>query len=328
MKIHRWLDFKVTKRCNNYSKKCAYCNVPVERENIKEQMPLSVIHRTLLDARSLGFDTFWLLGGEPSLREDAHELIAPLNDDPDVMLTILSNGKKRNDKMYYSLFDTSARRACIQISLDTLQPDNFKRADPAYSLALISDIKQMAIHMSRINHLCDVEVHCVISRENHKEFDQFVRFFAAKGIGVSLAMVCPWLIVEENPQNLNEFIKEEVISIATRIDHLHTGLEVDNFNPSVAAFIRKVLQETSPNSQMFCGAGLTHLIINGDGAVHRCMAESFLPTTSFGNIISERLHSIVRRLDVACSCRIKADCFDGFAWDKLAMEAFQGGYKK
>ena len=319
MKIHRWLDFKVTRRCNNYSRKCAYCDVPVEQANAPEQMPLPIIHRTLLDARAIGFDTFWLLGGEPSLREDGDQLFAPLSDDPEVILTIVTNGKKRNEKMYHALFDTLAQRACVQVSLDTLNPDNFKRADPASSLALIADLKCMAVAMSKPGHCCDVEVHCVISRENHQNFDDFVRFWAAKKIGVSLAMVCPWSI-KANPQKLNEFTQEEATAIATKIDRLHTSLGVDHFNPTVSAFIRQMLGSQTEPIQHPCGAGLTHLVINGDGSVHRCMAESFQPATSLGNITTERLHKILYQIEAPCACNLKADCFDGFAWDRLAME--------
>ncbi len=318
MKIHRWLDFKVTQRCNNYKKKCAYCNVPIVAADMKETMPLSIIHRTLLDARAFGFDTFWLLGGEPSIREDAEELLAPLSDDPGLTLTIVTNGKQYNTQMYHSLFSTSAQRACVQVSLDTLKPENFKRADPAHTLALINEIKQMAKQMSYPSHFCDVEVHCVISRENHENFDEFVYFFAAKKIGVSLAMVCPWFIVNE-PNVFNEFTYSEAISIIKRIDQLNTGLGIDQFNPLVSQFMRQMLFEQKDIRQSQCGAGLTHLVINANGDVHRCMAESFQPHTQIGNILHERLHRILYKIDTPRICSLKADCFDGFAWDRIAI---------
>lgn len=319
MKIHRWLDFKITRRCNNHQRKCEYCAVPVEPEESPEQMPLEIIQQTLLDARALGFDTFWLLGGEPSLREDISEIFAPLSDDPSIRITIATNGKIYNEEMCYSLFDSSVQRACIQISLDTLSPDNFKRADPAHSLAMISEIKQMGTLMSTPLHVCDVEVHCVISRENWHNFDELVRFFAAKNIGVSLALVCLWKI-SSTPVRFNEFSHEEMLSICQRIECLNTGLGVDQFNPVVSAFIRYILSESNEKHPRSCGAGLTHLVINGDGDVHRCIAQSFRNQTSLGNIFQERLHRILHNADSPSSCKVNSECFDGFAWDRLALE--------
>jgi len=94
MKIHRWLDFKVTRRCDNAHRKCDYCDVAIDPPDAPELMPLEIVHRTLLDARRLGFDHFWLLGGEASLRDDAARLFEPLATDPDIHLTVVTNAKK------------------------------------------------------------------------------------------------------------------------------------------------------------------------------------------------------------------------------------------
>lgn len=318
MRIHRWLDFKVTRRCNNHAHKCAYCAVPVDPECAPEVLSLEDIHHTLLDARALGFDTFWLLGGEPSLREDAERLVDPLADDPDVRITIVTNGKRVADAMYRSVFASKAARACIQVSLDTLAPRNLKRVDPSASLALITRLHAMAKTYSSASHSCCVEVHCVITRENLADFDDFARFFAAKGIAVSLAMVCPWRIVT-NPAHFNEFTRNEIESIASRIDRLHTGLPIDEFNPIVGDFVRSIVDSETKGVTRTCGAGLTHLVINGDGAVHRCMADSFDPTTSLGNIRTSRLHKILSAVDGPRKCTPRVACFDGYAWDQLAL---------
>jgi MoaA/NifB/PqqE/SkfB family radical SAM enzyme len=316
MKIHRWLDFKVTKRCNNAHHKCRYCAVPVDPPGASELLSLPLIHRTLLDARRLAFDTFWFLGGEPSLRADADRLFLPLASDGDVFLTVVTNGRATNMDMVEALFDTQARRACVQVSLDSLRPGNFKHQEPAGMLRLVSDIAAAARRASESDHHCQVEVHTVISRENHQDFDQLVRFFASQGVPVSLAMVCPWREHSE-PTHFNEFTRDELLDISARIDDLHTGLGIDAFNPLVAGFIRRVL-DGAPNSRT-CGAGLTHLVVNPDGAVHRCMADSFVSRTALGNLNHMRLHAILESVTEPASCPERAECFDGFAWDQLAL---------
>ncbi|MFC1706156.1 radical SAM protein [Planctomycetota bacterium] len=318
MRIHRWLDFKVTRRCNNHGHKCEYCAVQVDPQDACDILSLADIHRTMLDARALGFDTYWLLGGEPSLRGDADQLVDPLADDSEITLTIVTNGKQVADAMYRSLFATKAKRACVQVSLDTLAQDNFKRADPGASLGLIAELHRLAEDYSTPSHVCAVQVHCVITRENLGDFDDFARFLAARGIAVSLAMVCPWRLAAA-PARFDEFTREEADSVATRTDRLRTGLGVDSFNPIVADFIRARLAERSPAGARTCGAGLTHLVINGDGSVHRCMAESFAPSTSLGNVRTGRLHAILRAVDRPRRCVESTACFDGYAWDRMSL---------
>jgi len=324
MKMHRWLDFKVTRRCNNYSRKCAYCEVPVAPEQSGDALSLNDIHRVLTDAFCLGFDTFWLLGGEPTLRPDADRLFDPLADEEGVALTLVTNGKVRREDAYRALFSTKAHRACLQVSLDTLNPHNLKRADPARVIGLVTDVRRLARSMSTTSHTCDVEVHCVITRENLADFDDFGRHLAAQGVGVSLAMVCPWHVTDE-PTSFREFTPREMHDVADRIERLRTGLAVDEFNPTVSAFVRRILGCVGGEPGRSCGAGLTHLVINGDGSVFRCMPESFRPEMAIGNVRLDRLHKILCRVDQPALCEERADCFDAFAWDRLALEAQEGG---
>jgi molybdenum cofactor biosynthesis enzyme MoaA len=316
VKIHRWLDLKVTRRCNNTGRKCNYCAVPVEPPDAPERLPLDVVRRTLMDARRLGFDIFWFLGGEPSLREDAPSLFEPLGDDREVALTVVTNGRLENWAMVEALFATRARRACVQVSLDTLSTPNPKHAEPDKVLDYVRRLRDVAARCSSPAHECAVEVHAVISRANLHDFDGFARFMAGRRVPASLAMVCPWR-VSDAPARLDEFTRDELLDVVRRIDGLRTGLPIDEFNPLVAEFIRRML-DGRPDARP-CGAGLTHLVVNADGAVHRCMAESFRPATALGNLTEQRLHAILRQVTGPARCDESPECFDGFAWDRLAL---------
>jgi MoaA/NifB/PqqE/SkfB family radical SAM enzyme len=317
LRIHRWLDFKVTSRCNNAGRKCDYCDVLVDVPGAPERLSLGQIHQTLLDARALGFDIFWLLGGEPSIREDAHRLLEPLADDPEILITIVTNGRRPNWRMVEALFQTRAQRACVQVSFDTLTTENPKHARPDAVLEYVLALRDAARLSSTPAHACAVEVHCVISRANLRDFDELAGQLGRRGVPVSLAMVCPWQIVPE-PRNLREFTREELLDVAGRIDHLRTGLPTDSFNPLVAGFLRRMLSSRGSDSRD-CGAGLTHLVINGDGKVHRCMAESFRPKTALGSLCEDRLHAVLRKAPAPTRCMEGPACFDGFAWDQLAL---------
>jgi len=317
VRIHRWLDFKVTNRCNCAARRCDYCDVPVDLPAAPERLPLALVHQTLVDARRLGFDTFWILGGEPSIRADVHHVVEPLADDRELRITIVTNGRIPNWTMVDSLFATRAQRACVQVSLDSLARENPKHSRPVDVLTFVDGIAERARAASRPDHSCAVEVHCVISRANLHDFDDFVRDMSKRRIPVSLAMVCPWAIVDE-PRGLREFSRFELLDIAARIAGLRTGLPTDAFNPIVGQFVNRMLGNSKAGRRA-CGAGLTHLVINGDGAVHRCMAESFRPETALGTLTLERLHAILARVPSAMHCDEGPACFDGFAWDRLAL---------
>ena len=175
---------------------------------------------------------------------------------------------------------------------------------------------EMARAFSNPVHYCCVEIHCVVSRANLNDFDDFVQLMASRGVPVSLAIVCPWRVVDQ-PMALNEFSWDELLDVVRRIDLLATGLPTDRFNPFVARFVRRMLDGQAV--QRPCGAGLTHLVINADGAVHRCMAESFRPESALGNLHEQRLHHILRKVSGPAVCVENTECFDGFAWDQIAI---------
>lgn len=316
MRIHRWLDFKVTQACNNADEKCAYCDVPVVPPGSSEALSLSEIHRTLLDARVLGFDTYWFLGGEPSVREDIAEVFDPLAGEENVSLAVVTNGRLARWDMVDALFATRAERACVQFSMDSLRPDSPKRCDPKRVLGVIERTKERARSASRRGHSCEVEVHSVITRHNLHDFDATAMLLARGGIPTSFAIVCPWEVVEE-PTTIRQFTEAEVGDIARRLRALKTGYAIDAFNASIADFVEHLRNgNRGPRS---CGAGLTHLVINADGLVHRCMAESFVRGTELGSVRTMRLHDVLRKVKGPRQCQERPECFDGFAWDRLAL---------
>lgn len=319
MRIHRWLDFKITARCDRYKAKCQYCAVPVRDPHSPELLSITKIHETLLDARALGFDTFWFLGGEPSLREDADQLFAPLSEELDVRLAVVTNGKTPNFSMYQALFATRCELAKVQVSLDSLAENNPKRSDPGQVELLIRELDEMAKEYSAGSHHCEVEVHAVVSRHNQTTFENFVEYFEALGIPVSLALVCPWSVCE-TPARLNEFTHAELHQIVRTLRRLQGRTRLGRFNDLIASFVEAHIAESSPRLHMHgCGAGLTHLVINSNGDVYRCMAHSFTGGTALGNIKDVRLHRLLAPVTEAMHCGMGSECFDGYAWDELAI---------
>jgi MoaA/NifB/PqqE/SkfB family radical SAM enzyme len=62
----KWLDFKITNRCNNH---CSYCGVKHDSPIAPERVRTETLHQTIRDAKDIGFTHFAFLGGEHSLRD-------------------------------------------------------------------------------------------------------------------------------------------------------------------------------------------------------------------------------------------------------------------
>jgi len=90
----RWLDFKITNRCNN---SCVYCGVENDPLSTPEKLPFNVIKNTLIDAMEEDFNYICFLGGEPSIRDDITDIINVVSKNPKVHLRLITNLKIFNE---------------------------------------------------------------------------------------------------------------------------------------------------------------------------------------------------------------------------------------
>ncbi len=90
----RWLDFKITNRCNN---NCVYCGVENDPLSTPEKLPFNVIKNTLIDAMEEDFNYICFLGGEPSIRDDITDIINVVSKNPKVHLRLITNLKIFNE---------------------------------------------------------------------------------------------------------------------------------------------------------------------------------------------------------------------------------------
>lgn len=122
-RVFKYLRLSITDVCNY---RCSYC-LPDGYKKCGGPSPLSVdeIRRAAQAFSELGVYKIRLTGGEPTLRSDFTEIASAISDLPAVKtLALTTNG--------YRLRDCASmwRRAginTINISLDSLSPENFKR---------------------------------------------------------------------------------------------------------------------------------------------------------------------------------------------------------
>lgn len=314
--LFKWLDFKITNRCNN---NCTYCAVDHDHPESPEILSLSQIRSTTKDAIDLGFTHFAFLGGEPSVREDVERIFEPFSKHPlgcDVM--VVTNGLLFRESLYRSLFDTKARRARIVFSMDSLRSPNFKNQDPLTSIQRILKIKAIAREYSGPDRERDISVHCVISRENLLDFGSLVKMFSGYGVDVSLALVCPSnFLARGNPNSFNVFTYDELGAILGQLRDLEKEGNLNFANQTLMEYLQlypfgRLQMNTS------CNAGREHVIINPDGGVFPCITESYDNGTCIGNIRDGSFREAYRRMeDFSCNRDFSPSCWDHYLWNRL-----------
>ncbi|HEV8712008.1 MAG TPA: GTP 3',8-cyclase MoaA [Candidatus Binatia bacterium] len=146
------LRISVTDRCNF---RCTYCMPLDEYEWLEKSAILSFEEITRL-ARlfvRLGVEKIRLTGGEPLVRRDLEKLVSNLSSIAGLQdLCLTTNGSLLADKVA-ALKAAGLRR--INVSLDSLKPDNFqrirKRGDLAKVLEGLFAAKRHGLHPIKIN---------------------------------------------------------------------------------------------------------------------------------------------------------------------------------
>jgi cyclic pyranopterin phosphate synthase len=146
------LRISVTDRCNF---RCTYCMPLDEYEWLEKSAILSFEEITRL-ARlfvRLGVEKIRLTGGEPLVRRDLEKLVSNLSSIAGLQdLCLTTNGSLLADKVA-TLKAAGLRR--INVSLDSLKPDNFrrirKRGDLAKVLEGLFAAKRHGLHPIKIN---------------------------------------------------------------------------------------------------------------------------------------------------------------------------------
>lgn len=307
-----WLDFKITNRCNN---KCTYCGVVQDPPRVQEKIPLNRIIATNKDALEMGFNYFAFLGGEPTLRTDFPQIMETFSQESNqANLLLITNMKVYEESCYRSLFGTHSLSASLVASIDRLTTPNYKQQNSNEVLTHLWNIQELARSYLEYGDRY-VQVHCVISRENFREFPSLIRFFSQKHISVSLAIVEPLNVVVA-PSRYNEFTREELLILLDQLNEL----EAKNILEFPNRVLRDYLTQYLTNHIQFsrCNAGIEHVIIEADGNVYPCLTESYRCGLSFGNIINEAFPVIYKKMQqFKCSHPLVDTCWDHFLWNRL-----------
>lgn len=309
----KWLDFKITRRCNNA---CTYCGVRQDHLSAPEVLSTDTIQSAISDALDAGFTHLAFLGGEPSLRDDFPGVLSPLHDGRRIeSVMIITNMLRYNEAMYRAVLGSNAVHAQVVASIDSLVAPNCKHQDPARVLEYVDRIDAIAKAHRHLGGR-ELHVHSVISRENLGSVARHVSFFAKRAIDVSLALVEPFQIVEK-PTRFNDFTIEEIRGIIGELDALEREGILNWANNVLRSYISERILDKDAR-QEHCTAGRHHVIIDGDGAVYPCLTEAYAKGLTYGNIREEPFGSIYGRMQgFTCGSTFQQTCWDHYLWTRL-----------
>lgn len=311
--VFKWLDFKISNRCNN---NCRYCcnQDPPEYE---EKLSSESISNTIRDAVQLNFTHFAFLGGEPSIRENVDQLFTPLHEhDKEVQSVMaITNMHVFNANLYRAIYQSKAIHAQIVASIDSLKEPNYKNQKTAQTIQYLDKILEISKQYLDFG-IREVHVHTVISRENITDIYDHIKYFKSKNIEVSLAMVEPHEIIDV-PVRYNQFTRNDIELIINQLERLDKEDDLNWANKVLLIYIINYILDDNLN-RFDCTAGKSHVIIESDGYVYPCLTESYKRGLKYGNILNESFSTIYSKMiEFECKSEQKQTCWDHFLWTKL-----------
>ena len=223
----RDLRISVTDRCNF---RCTYCMPFDEYEWIDRQEILTYeeIARLATFFVHLGVDKIRLTGGEPLLRKDLEKLVGKLSSLLGVKdLCLTTNGSLLVEKAA-ALKAAGLKR--INVSIDTLNPEKFKKMNKRGDLARVLE----GVFAARSHGFTEIKINAVIERGvNDSDIIELVEFSRKHGFGIRF-------IEYMDVGNSNNWQSEKMVSkkeiletISARFPLREIGRREDGSAPSV-----------------------------------------------------------------------------------------------
>ena len=262
----------VTNRCN-YN--CWHC---YNAGRAQQEISMSIFKKLVADLQALGVVHVTLTGGEPLLRGDLEEIAAFFDDR--TYLTLNTTGEGLTQDRVRALRDSGI--FAVGVSLDSTDPnehDRFRGQKGAFDVAL------KALKLASQNDLYPYVI-AVATRDflRKDKFWTFMKFVSKIGaLEVHL--------IEPSATGKLAGRSDVLLKQADRelMWNYQSAVAKDDSLPILSSF----LYLESPHA-FGCGAGLTHLYIDGSGEVCPCN----LVPISFGNITHEPLLGILNKMSL------------------------------
>jgi len=178
------IKFYITERCNEG---CVYCPIhDPKKELTGKLMSVEQIGVVADEAIALGYTTIKLSSefGEPLLRDDIVEIVNRCNKSKPHEIGIATNGLKLGEKLE-ALLNAGVNKLCI--SLDSLDPNKYKRVTGIPKLEIVRDVIERSA--KRLGKKVKVNV-VVMKGVNVKELDKLRKWIRDIGATTQLIEIC------------------------------------------------------------------------------------------------------------------------------------------
>jgi len=260
----------VTNRCR-YN--CWHC---YNAGRSQRDVPLSVLLRVVKELQDLGVVHVTLTGGEPMLRADLEEIAGAF--DERTYLGLNTTGDRFTQERARSLRTAGVFSVGVSLdSTDAAEHDRMRGMPGAYRTAL--DALRRASQNGFYPYIVAVATREFLQGERFWAFMRFAREAGALEVHL-LEPSATGKLAGDNEAVLDEADRGLILEYQGKVAQ-------DGNLPILSCFLYL------ESAQAFgCGAGLTHLYIDGSGEVCPC---NFVPL-SFGNVMDEPLARILERM--------------------------------
>ena len=260
----------VTNRCNY---RCWHC---YNAGRAQQDISLSTLKEIATKLQDLGVVHVTITGGEPLLRKDLEEIVSSFDDR--TYLTLNTTGDGLTNGRARALRDSGI--FAVGVSLDSTDPrehDRLRGKKGAFDTSI--ETLQLASQNDLYPYIIAVATHDFLIPDKFRAFMQF----ASKVGALEVHLLEPSLtgrLAGRSEVLLKQAERELILNYQKEIAQ-------DDELPILSSF----LYLESPDA-FGCGAGLTHLYIDGSGEVCPCN----LVPLSFGNITNEPFHRVLDRM--------------------------------
>jgi cyclic pyranopterin phosphate synthase len=201
-----YVRLSVTDRCDF---RCVYCMAEdMQFVPRAEVLSLEELYRLGQAFAELGVKKIRLTGGEPLVRHNIMHLVEQLGQLPGLEELTLSTNGSQLERMSGALRKAGVRR--INISLDSLKPDKFKRitrtGDLGKVLAGIDAAIATGFDRIKLNAV-------ILKGRNEEEIMDLVDYAVAKGLDISFIEEMPLGLIDDHDRALSFCSSDEVRAI-------------------------------------------------------------------------------------------------------------------
>lgn len=297
-KLH-YLLFKMTNRCNS---NCKYCPQAISRmQDIdKFDVPLHLVKKTIREAAELGATAVAINGGEPLVRGDVNEIISEIVDNK--MVPVLMTNGLLLPQMWEQIGDLGLRY--VIISFDSIIKDIYEDQRGCSFERAMNGI-EAALKLKEKYKDTEVHVSSVLTKNNHEDFINLVKFMSDKGIKIHISPLHDYLNIGGGLNKIDRGKMEKLVDTLLRMKS--EGYLI----ASASGFIKHLVDFFCEGKLMpdnyECKVGYTNLFIDALMNVRPCWDDSMgvvgkLGEQSLKDIWhSEKMQSCRKRM-LQCQC--------------------------